>query len=45
MQEKQPTPMQNVQRVKNELQEVDLSVKFMTRSGLDTQGNKVGLDS
>ena len=45
MQEKQPTPMKNVQRVKAELRKVDPSVKVMTHSGLDTQGNKEGLIS
>ena len=39
MQEKPPTPTQNVQRVKAELRNIDPSVKFITRSGMVTQGS------
>ena len=45
MQEKQSTPMQNVQRVKTELRKADPYVKVMTRSGLVTQGAKEDLAS
>ena len=38
MQEKQSTPMQNVQRVKVELREKDPSVNVVTRSGMATRG-------
>ena len=38
MQEKQPTPTQNVQRVKVELRNIDPSVKVITRSEMVTQG-------
>ena len=40
MQEKQPTPTQNVQRVKSELRNIDPSVKVINRSGMVTQGAK-----
>ena len=40
MQEKQPTPTQNVQRVKIELKNMNPSVKIMTRSGMVTQEAK-----
>lgn len=38
--EKQPTPTQNVQRVKTKLREVDPRVNIIARSGLNTKGNK-----
>ena len=40
MQEKQPTPTQNVQRVKTELRKADPCVKVMTHNELVTQGEK-----
>lgn len=40
MQEKQPNPTQNVQRVKTKLRNVNLSVKVMKRSGMVTQRSK-----
>ena len=40
MQEKQPTPTQNVQTVKVKLRNIDPSVKVITRSGMVTQGPK-----
>ena len=38
MQEKQPTPMQNVQRVKAELRDKYPSVNVVTCSGMATRG-------
>ena len=45
MQEKQPTPTHNVQRVKTEIRKVDPYVKVMTCNGLVTQGAKEELAS
>ena len=43
MQEKQPTPMQNMKRVKAELRKIEPSVKVITRSGMVTWGAKEAL--
>ena len=45
MQDKQPTPTKNVQRVKTELRNANPSVKVMTRNGVVTQGAREELAS